>query len=144
MGFTVKRVLRRVLRRGSEKGLSRRCLERPLEEYAPLGVRPIYDVRALLHGRSKVEALMSRQVAAACAPDNEVREMSPEELPKVPPRSVLLDRMGTNQRKTTGQRLEGKIVRHFFALFHTYSEISLKIKAFKKSIKRKRPNHFAR
>ena len=41
MGFTVKkRVLRRVLRRGSEKGVSRRCLERPLGEYAPLGVRP--------------------------------------------------------------------------------------------------------
>ena len=37
MGFTV---LRRVLRRGSEKGVSRRCLERPLGEYAPLGVRP--------------------------------------------------------------------------------------------------------
>ena len=33
--------LRRVLRRGSEKGVSRRCLERPLVEYAPLGVRPI-------------------------------------------------------------------------------------------------------
>ena len=41
MGFTVKkRVLRRVLRRGSEKAVSRRCLERPLVEYAPLGVRP--------------------------------------------------------------------------------------------------------
>ena len=41
MGFTVKkRVLRRVLRRGSEKRVSRRCLERPLVEYAPLGVRP--------------------------------------------------------------------------------------------------------
>ena len=37
MGFTVKRVLRR----GSEKGgESRRCLERPLGKYAPLGVRP--------------------------------------------------------------------------------------------------------
>ena len=33
MGFTVKK--------GSEKGVSRRCLERPLREYAPLGVRPI-------------------------------------------------------------------------------------------------------
>ena len=33
-------VLRRVLRRGSEKGVSRRCLERPLGEYASLGVRP--------------------------------------------------------------------------------------------------------
>ena len=40
MGFTVKRVLRRVLRRGSEKGLSRRCLERLLGEYPQLGVRP--------------------------------------------------------------------------------------------------------
>ena len=41
LGYTVKkRVLRRVLRRGSEKGVSRRCLERPLVEYAPLGVRP--------------------------------------------------------------------------------------------------------
>ena len=39
--FTVKKVLRTVLRRGSEEGVSRRCLERPLEEYAPLGVRPI-------------------------------------------------------------------------------------------------------
>ena len=36
-----KRVLRRVLRRGSEKAVSRRCLECPLEEYAPLGVRPL-------------------------------------------------------------------------------------------------------
>ena len=41
MGLTVKRVLRRALRRGSEKGVARRCLERPLVEYAPLGVRPI-------------------------------------------------------------------------------------------------------
>ena len=40
MGFTVKRVLRRVLRKGSEKGVSRRYLERPLGEYAPFGVRP--------------------------------------------------------------------------------------------------------
>ena len=31
---------KRVLRRGSEKGLSRRCLERPLQEYTPLSVRP--------------------------------------------------------------------------------------------------------
>ena len=41
MGFAVKRVLRRVLRSGSEKGVSRGCLERPLGEYAPLSVRPI-------------------------------------------------------------------------------------------------------
>ena len=43
VGFTVKkkkRVLTRILRRCSEKAISRRCLERPLEEYAPLGVRP--------------------------------------------------------------------------------------------------------
>ena len=40
MGFAVKRVLRRVLRRGSEKAISRRCLEGPLREYGPLGVRP--------------------------------------------------------------------------------------------------------
>ena len=39
--YSKKRVLRRVLRRGSEKAVSRRCLERPLGEYAPLGVRPI-------------------------------------------------------------------------------------------------------
>ena len=35
MGFIVKKVLRRVLRRGSEKGVSRRCLERPLGESTP-------------------------------------------------------------------------------------------------------------
>ena len=37
------RVLRRVLRRGSKKGLSRRHLEgrnTPFREYAPVGVRP--------------------------------------------------------------------------------------------------------
>ena len=43
MGFTVKRVLRRVLRRVSEQAVSRRCLERHLVEYAPLGVRPSYS-----------------------------------------------------------------------------------------------------
>ena len=32
MSFTEKK--------GSEKAVFRRCLERPLEEYAPLGVRP--------------------------------------------------------------------------------------------------------
>ena len=36
MGFAV--------RKGSEKGASRRCLERPLEEYDPLGVRPMTGV----------------------------------------------------------------------------------------------------
>ena len=35
MGLTVKRVLRMVLRRGSENAVSRRCLERPVVEYAP-------------------------------------------------------------------------------------------------------------
>ena len=41
MGVTAKKgVLRRVLRRGSEKAVSRRWLQRPFEEYAPLGVRP--------------------------------------------------------------------------------------------------------
>ena len=38
-----ERVLRRVLRRGSEKGVSGRCLERPLGEYARLGVCPILE-----------------------------------------------------------------------------------------------------
>ena len=38
MAFTVKRVLRRVRRRGSQKEFSRRCLERRLGEYGPLGV----------------------------------------------------------------------------------------------------------
>ena len=41
MGFTVKRVLRR----GSEKAVSRRCPERPPGEYARLGVRPILGRR---------------------------------------------------------------------------------------------------
>ena len=39
-----RRVLRRALRRGSKKGLSRRHLEgrnTPFREYDPLGVRPI-------------------------------------------------------------------------------------------------------
>ena len=44
MGFySKKRVLRRVLRRGSGKAVSRRCLEHPPDEYAPLGVRPSYS-----------------------------------------------------------------------------------------------------
>ena len=38
MGFTVTEGS--ALRRGSEKAISRRCLERPLGEYAPTGVRP--------------------------------------------------------------------------------------------------------
>ena len=51
MGFTIKRVLRRVLRRGSEKGVSRRCLERPPVEYAPLGVRPKRACQQVLRKR---------------------------------------------------------------------------------------------
>ena len=42
------RVLRRVLRRGSKKGLSRRHLEgrnTPIREYDPVGVRPIRPFR---------------------------------------------------------------------------------------------------
>ena len=31
------------LRRGSKDGVSRRCPERPLGEYEPLGVHPIHD-----------------------------------------------------------------------------------------------------
>ena len=31
------------IEKGSEKGVSRRCLERPLGEYDPLGVSPILD-----------------------------------------------------------------------------------------------------
>ena len=40
MGFAVKGVLRRVLRSGSEKAVSKRCPVCPLGEYDPLGVRP--------------------------------------------------------------------------------------------------------
>ena len=36
MGFTVKKGSEK----GSEKAVSRMCLEGPLVEYAPLGVRP--------------------------------------------------------------------------------------------------------
>ena len=43
----LKTVLGRVLRRGSEKGGSRRYLERPLREYDPLGVRPIGELALL-------------------------------------------------------------------------------------------------
>ena len=52
MDFTVQKVLRRVLRRGSEKGVSRRCLERPLVEYAPLGVRPNLVCRNTTTGKT--------------------------------------------------------------------------------------------
>ena len=58
MGFAVKRVLRRVLRRGSEKGVSRRCLERPLVEYAPLGAHPKQEfLRHLFVQRRSVHKL---------------------------------------------------------------------------------------
>ena len=40
MCFAEERVLRRALRRGYEKGGSRRCLERPLGEHDPLDVCP--------------------------------------------------------------------------------------------------------
>ena len=41
MGFTVKKGSEKGSQKGfSEKGISRRCLERPFEEYAPLGERP--------------------------------------------------------------------------------------------------------
>ena len=51
MGFTAKKGSEKVLRRGSEKAVSRRCLERPLGEYAPLGVRPTNGFKC--HFRSK-------------------------------------------------------------------------------------------
>ena len=40
MGFTVKKGSKRVLKRASEKGVSRRCLEHPLGEHDPVSVRP--------------------------------------------------------------------------------------------------------
>ena len=49
MGFTVKRGSEKGSRRGSEKAISRRCLERPLEEYAPFGVCPIKATLCNLH-----------------------------------------------------------------------------------------------
>ena len=33
---------------GSEKGVSRRRLERPLVEYAPWGVRPIFGIHSVI------------------------------------------------------------------------------------------------
>ena len=50
--YSKKRVPRRVLRRGSEKAVSRRCLECPLEEYAPLSVRPIRDSQDSQYSRT--------------------------------------------------------------------------------------------
>ena len=43
MGFTVKKGSEEGLRRGSQKEVSRRCLQRPLGECTPLGVRPIEE-----------------------------------------------------------------------------------------------------
>ena len=57
MAFTVKKVLRRVLRRGSEKGVSRRCQEHPLGEYDPLGMRPKVEP---LKNSSKSQAVTTR------------------------------------------------------------------------------------
>ena len=45
MGFAVQKGPGRVLRRDSEKGVSRRCPERPLGEYDHLGVRPLLFCR---------------------------------------------------------------------------------------------------
>ena len=59
LGFTVKRVLRRVLRRGSEKAVSRTCLERPL------GVRPIN--KCSFGGLGYLEALSAELVAPRCS-----------------------------------------------------------------------------
>ena len=42
--YSKKRVIRRVIRRGFEEEVSRRCPERLLEEYDPLGVRPINTI----------------------------------------------------------------------------------------------------
>ena len=54
--YSKKRVLRTVLRRGSEKGVSRRCPERPLEGYALLGVRPNTELPTLKNlEKSEVE-----------------------------------------------------------------------------------------
>ena len=41
MGFIVKNGSEKGSQKISEKGISRRCPERPLGEYDPLGVRPI-------------------------------------------------------------------------------------------------------
>ena len=49
MGFTVKRVLRRVLRRGSVKGVSRRCLEPPWR-VRPLRRAPEWRFTPLIKG----------------------------------------------------------------------------------------------
>ena len=43
MGFTVKKGSEKGSQKGFREGVSRRRLERPLVEYAPLGVRPNQD-----------------------------------------------------------------------------------------------------
>ena len=70
MGFTVKRVLRRVLRSGSEKGVSRRCLERPLGEYDPLGVRP---TKSLDFGEGKMRNKKPRTILLV-VPQGQIRQ----------------------------------------------------------------------
>ena len=66
MGCTVRKVLRRLLRRDSEKGVSRRCLGRPLGEYGPLGVRPILDSSTIclfkVHSRQKMLHTFRRKI----------------------------------------------------------------------------------
>ena len=53
MDFTVKKVLRRVLRKGSDKGVCRTWLECSLKEYDRLGVRPnIQEFRGPLGPKS--------------------------------------------------------------------------------------------
>ena len=67
LGRVLKRVLRRgpavgfAVKKGSQKGfleggVSRRCLERPLEEYAPLGVRPSKRGRLQMHPNANKRA----------------------------------------------------------------------------------------
>ena len=48
-------ILRRDLRRGSEKGVSRRCLERPHGEYDPWGVRPTEIQKIVNENEAKLE-----------------------------------------------------------------------------------------
>ena len=51
MGFTVKTGSEKGFsEEGSEKAISRRCLERPLEQHAPLGVRPKNSININLVG----------------------------------------------------------------------------------------------
>ena len=50
MGFTVDKSSENGSQKGSEKGFSRRCLECPLREYDPLGVRPIVVGHSVLYG----------------------------------------------------------------------------------------------